>query len=56
MTAGNLSVRFLPDQVLFQDGRHVADLAYQRLHIGVEDDRFIEAGPVPREGTILDFT
>ncbi|WP_346106770.1 hypothetical protein [Nonomuraea maheshkhaliensis] len=56
LTAGSLSVHFLPDRVLVRDGRHVADLAYQHLHAGLEHARFIEAGPVPPDGTVVDFT
>lgn len=56
LTAGSLSVHFLPDRVLIRDGRHVADLAYQHLHAGLEHARFIEVGPVPPDGTVVDFT
>ncbi|MFB4267830.1 hypothetical protein [Nonomuraea sp. GTA35] len=56
LTTGSLSVHFLPDRVLIQDGRHIADLAYQHLHVGVEHSRFIETGPVPRDGTVVDST
>lgn len=56
LTAGSLSVHFLPDRVLFRDGRHVADLAYQHLQVGVEHARFIEEGPVPPDGTVVDST
>lgn len=56
LTAGSLSVHFLPDRVLIRDGRHIADLAYQHLHVGVEHSRFIETGPVPRDGTVVDST
>ncbi|MEV0232747.1 DUF4236 domain-containing protein [Nonomuraea sp. NPDC050786] len=56
LTAGSLSVHFLPDRVLFRDGRHVADLAYQHLQVAVEQARFIEEGPVPRDGTVVDST
>ncbi|MEU1386632.1 DUF4236 domain-containing protein [Nonomuraea sp. NPDC005730] len=56
LTAGSLSVHFLPDRVLFRDGRHVADLAYQHLQVAMEHARFIEGGPVPRDGTVVDST
>ncbi|MGW4407557.1 hypothetical protein ACWEJ6_26280 [Nonomuraea sp. NPDC004702] len=56
LTAGSLSVHFLPDRILFRDGRHVADLAYQHLQVAMEHARFIEAGPVPRDGTVVDST
>ncbi|NRQ40419.1 hypothetical protein HII36_52680 [Nonomuraea sp. NN258] len=56
LTAGSLSVHFLPDRVLFRDGRHVADLAYQHLQVGLEHTRFIEEGPVPPDGTVVDST
>ncbi|MEU4508804.1 DUF4236 domain-containing protein [Nonomuraea wenchangensis] len=56
LTAGSLSVHFLPDRVLIRDGRHVADLPYQHLQVAVEHARFIEEGPVPRDGTIVDST
>ncbi|MEV4800496.1 hypothetical protein AB0K18_10825 [Nonomuraea sp. NPDC049421] len=56
LTAGSLSVHFLPDRVLVQDGRHIADLAYQHLQVAVEPSRFIEEGPVPRDGTVVSST
>lgn len=56
LTAGSLSVYFLPDRVLIRDGRHVVDLAYQHLHAALEHARFIEAGPVPPDGTVVDST
>ncbi|TDE55710.1 hypothetical protein E1295_13590 [Nonomuraea mesophila] len=56
LASGSLSVHFLPDRVLIRDGRHIADLAYQHLQLGVEHTRFIEAGPVPRDGTVVDST
>ncbi len=44
------SVYFLPDRILVRDGRHYADLPYSSCRVTGIATRFIEEGPVPRDG------
>ncbi|MET9338215.1 DUF4236 domain-containing protein [Nonomuraea sp. NPDC003804] len=56
LTAGRRSVHFLPDRVLLQEGKHFADIPYQHLHVTTSTTRFIETGPLPADGHVVDST
>ena len=50
------SVYFLPDRILVRDGRHYADLPYSSCRVTGTATRFIEEGPVPRDGERIGIT
>lgn len=56
LTSGHRAVHFLPDRVLVREGRHFADIPYQRLELSAEAVRTIEGGAVPRDGQVVDVT
>ena len=50
------SVYFLPDRILVRDGRHYADMPYSSCRVTGTATRFIEEGPVPRDGERIGIT
>lgn len=54
--AGPQQLLFLPDRLLVQEGKRVAALAYEHLLVGAVPTRFIEEGPVPPDGQVIDTT
>ncbi len=47
---------FFPDKVFIFDRKKVGSLSYSNLNIIQHNQRFIEKGSVPKDGTIIDYT
>ena len=45
-----------PDKILIYEGKQVGGISYANLSIEQNDQRFIEDGIVPRDGTVVDHT
>lgn len=56
LVAGRRAVYFLPDRILVQEGNALAAFPYQMLEVSAEPIRFIERGPAPEDGEIVDTT
>lgn len=57
LTAGTVSLYFLPDRVLFLADRHFTDVSYQYLQVRGSQTRFIErGGSIPRDAHQVDQT
>lgn len=53
---GKQKLYFFPDRMLVFEGRKIGGLSYANLNITQQNQRFIESGIVPRDGTIVDYT
>ncbi len=54
--AGNKILYFFPDRILIYDKKVVGGLSYANLTITQKGQSFVETGPVPKDGTIIDRT
>jgi hypothetical protein len=54
--AGKQKLYFFPDRILIYERNKVGGLSYANLDIAQHNQRFIESGAVPRDGTIVDYT
>lgn len=54
--AGRQKLYFFPDRILVYENKKVGGLSYASLNITQHNQRFIENGAVPRDGTIVDYT
>ena len=53
---GKKTLYFFPDRILIFDGKTVGGLVYNNLIAVQSSQRFIEAGSVPSDGTVVDHT
>lgn len=53
---GKQKLYFFPDRILIFDKRKVGGIAYTSFNITQHNQRFIESGIVPKDGTIVDYT
>ena len=53
---GKQILYFFPDRILVYEKKKVGGLSYANLSITQRGQRFIEDGPVPKDGTIIDHT
>lgn len=53
---GTQTIYFFPDRILIYDKKAVGGLAYSSFSVTQKNQRFIENGAVPRDGTIVDHT
>ena len=53
---GKQKLYFFPDRIFIYEGKKVGGLTYANLMISQHNQRFIESGSVPRDGTIVDYT
>lgn len=53
---GKQKLYFFPDRILVYENKKVGGLSYANLNITQHNQRFIESGAVPRDGTIVDYT
>lgn len=53
---GKQKLYFFPDRILVFENKKVGGLSYANLSIMQYNQRFIESGSVPRDGTIVDYT
>ena len=53
---GSQTIYFFPDRILIYDKKAVGGLAYGSFSVSRRNQRFIENGTVPRDGTIVDYT
>ena len=56
LPVGNQTIYFFPDRILIYDKKAVGGLAYESFSVTRRNQRFIENGAVPRDGTIVDHT
>jgi hypothetical protein len=56
LSTSRRSLHFLPDRILIRDGRRYADVPYVNLRLDDRLQRFIESGPVPSDGRVVDHT
>jgi hypothetical protein len=56
ISAGRQALHFLPDRLLVREGRRFSDVAYGRLQLSCDLQRFIESGRVPRDAQQVDVT
>lgn len=52
---GKQKLYLFPDRILIFEGRKAGGLSYANLNITQHNQRFIESGIVPRDGTIVDY-
>lgn len=53
---GSQTIYFFPDRILIYDKKSVGGLAYGSFNVTRRNQRFIESGVVPRDGTVVDRT
>lgn len=53
---GTQTIYFFPDRILIYDKKAVGGLAYGSFSVTQKNQRFIESGAVPRDGTIVEHT
>ena len=53
---GRQTIYFFPDRILIYDNKTVGGLAYGSFSITRRNQRFIESGAAPNDGTIVDYT
>ncbi|WP_434509820.1 DUF4236 domain-containing protein [Desulfitobacterium sp. AusDCA] len=53
---GKQTLYLFPDRVLIYEGKTVGGLVYDSLSVTQREQRFIEDGMVPRDGTVVDHT
>jgi len=56
LPVGSQTIYFFPDRILIDDKKAVGGLAYESFGVTRRNQRFIENGAVPRDGTIVDHT
>jgi len=53
---GTLKLYFFPDRILFWDSRKYGAVSYESLTVTFAPTRFIEAGAVPGDAEVVDYT
>ena len=53
---GKQTIYLFPDKILIYEKKKAGGLSYANLRIRQMNQRFIESGPVPKDGTIVDYT
>jgi hypothetical protein len=53
---GSQTIYFFPDRIFIYDKKSVGGLAYSGFSVTRKNQRFIESGIVPRDGTVVDHT
>lgn len=53
---GSQTIYFFPDRILIYDKKSVGSLAYDSFSVRQKNQRFIESGIVPLDGTVVDHT
>jgi hypothetical protein len=56
IVAGKCALYFLPDRLLIREGKQFTDVSYEHLQVFQKDQRFIETGPPPADGNLVDTT